>query len=140
MIDGYWSVNKWLSDDSTSVLEYYELIRITIKVLLMMWSFIINIHINTLTLINDAICIAWWGPSLCDWIKSTNTAVILEQFIWGQDGGRYFYFYFISVRIHKSGRRSVYLWSIDHHQASINQCLTFHCKSIMIGLQIWKVM
>ena len=36
MIDGYWYVNKWLSDDSTSVLEYYELIRITIKVLLMM--------------------------------------------------------------------------------------------------------
>ena len=36
MIDGYWYVNKWLYDDSTSVLEYYELIRITIKVLLMM--------------------------------------------------------------------------------------------------------
>ena len=56
-----------------------------------------------MTLINDAICIAWWGLSLCDWIKSTNTAVILEQFIWGQDGARYFYFYFISVRIHKTG-------------------------------------
>ena len=62
MIDGYWYVNKWLSDDSTSVLEYYELIRITANksfVSIRIWI-PIDIHVSIHVSIHISIRIEIW--------------------------------------------------------------------------------